>query len=126
MSQVPGTLITRNYADFRGVDFSNKEVSLVRSPDSLNMWKDYRNNLGRCIETRPDIELVESYDNTIFGLFFYKVGTKQMQIVHCGTKLYKVIDGVKTELFTGMMPSRSQSFVYNNIFYIKDGINYLK
>lgn len=126
MSQVITDPIVRNYADFRGVDFSNKEVSLVRSPDSLNMWKDYRNNLGRCIETRPDIELVESYDNTIFGLFFYKVGTKQMQIVHCGTKLYKVIDGVKTELFTGMMPLRSQSFVYNNIFYIKDGINYLK
>lgn len=126
MSQIPGTLITRNYSNFRGVDFSNKEVSLVRSPDSLNMWKDYKNNLGRCIETRPDIELVDSYDNTIFGLFFYKVGNTEMQIVHCGTKLYKVIEGVKTELFTGMKPSRSQSFVYNNIFYIKDGINYLK
>ncbi len=126
MSQVPGTLVTRNYADFRGVDFSNKEVSLVRSPDSLNMWKDYKNNLGRCIETRPDIELVESYDNTIFGRFSYKVGNAKMQIVHCGTKLYKVVDREKTELFTGMKPSRSQSFVYNNIFYIKDGINYLK
>lgn len=126
MLQVPGTLITRSYADFRGVDFSNKEVSLVRSPDSLNMWKDYKNNLGRCIETRPDIELVESYDNTIFGRFSYKVGNTKMQIIHCGTKLYKVVNGEKTELFTGMKPSRSQSFVYNNIFYIKDGINYLK
>lgn len=126
MSQVPGTLITRNYADFRGVDFSNKEVSLVRSPDSLNMWKDYKNNLGRCIETRPDIELVESYDNTIFGRFSYKVGNTKMQIIHCGTKLYKIVDGERTELFTGMKPARSQSFVYNNILYIKDGINYLK
>ena len=125
MSQVPGTLITRNYANFRGVDFSNKEVSLVRSPDSLNMWKDYKNNLGRCIETRPDIELVGSYDNTIFGRFSYKVGNTKMQIIHCGTKLYKVVDGERTELFTGMKPSRSQSFIYNNIFYIKDGINYL-
>ena len=126
MSQVPGTLITRNYADFRGVDFSNKEVSLNRSPDSKNMWKDYKNNLGRCIETRPDIELVEEYDNTIFGLFFYKVGNTEMQIVHCGTKLYKVVNDVKTELFTSMNPTRSQSFIFNNIFYIKDGINYLK
>ena len=126
MSQVPGTLITRNYAEFRGVDFSNKEVSLTRSPDSLNMWKDYKNNLGRCIETRPDIALVDTYDNTIFGLFFYKVGNIEMQIVHCGTKLYKVVNGTKTQLFSGMKPARSQSFVYNNIFYIKDGINYLK
>ena len=126
MSQIPGTLITRNYADFRGVDFSNKEVSLTRSPDSLNMWKDYKNNLGKCIETRPDIALVDTYDNTIFGLFFYKVGNTEMQIVHCGTKLYKVVSGTRTELYTGMKPARSQSFIYNNIFYIKDGINYLK
>lgn len=126
MAQVPGTLITRNYAEFRGVDFSNKEVSLTRSPDSKNMWKDYRNNLGRCIETRPDIALVDTYDNTIFGLFFYKVGNTEMQIVHSGTKLYKVVNGTKTELFSGMNPAKSQSFIYNNMFYIKDGINYLK
>lgn len=126
MSQVPGTLITRNYTDFRGVDFSNKEVSLNRSPDSKNMWKDYKNNLGKCIETRPDIEKVETYDNTIFGLFFYKVGNTEMEIVHCGTKLYKVVGTTRTELFSGMNPRRSQSFIFNNIFYIKDGINYLK
>ena len=34
MSQVPGTLITRNYAEFRGVDFSNKEVSLTKVIDN--------------------------------------------------------------------------------------------
>ena len=126
MSQIPGTLITRNYADFRGVDFSNREVSLTRSPDSINMWKDYKNSLGKCIETRPDIELVSEYDNTVFGLFFYKVGNTEMQIVHSGTKLYKVVDNVKIELFSQMNPKKSKSFVYNNIFYIKDGINYLK
>ena len=40
-TQVSGSLITRNYANFRGVDFSNRkdEVSLHRSPDSINMWK---------------------------------------------------------------------------------------
>lgn len=121
-----GDLITRNYAEFRGVDFSNKEVSLVRSPDSLNMWKDYKNNLGKCIETRPDIELIETYDNSVFGQFFYKVGNTKMKIVHSGTKLYRVDNNGKTELFTGMKPAKSNAFVYNNILYIKDGINYLK
>ena len=121
-----GDLITRNYAEFRGVDFSNKEVSLVRSPDSLNMWKDYKNNLGKCIETRPDMELIETYDNSIFGLFFYKVGNTKMKIVHSGTKLYRVDGDTRTELFTGMKPAKSNAFVYNNILYIKDGINYLK
>lgn len=126
MTQVSGSLITRNYAEFRGVDFSNNEVSLVRSPDSLNMWKDYKNSLGKQIETRPEIELVETYDNTIFGLFFYKVGNTEMMIVHSGTKLYKVVGATQTELFTGMNPRRSNAFVYNNVLYIKDGINYLK
>lgn len=126
MTQVSGSLITRNYAEFRGVDFSNNEVSLFRSPDSLNMWKDYKNSLGKQIETRPEIELVETYNNTIFGLFFYKVGNTEMTIVHSGTKLYKVVGATRTELFTGMNPRRSNAFVYNNVLYIKDGINYLK
>lgn len=122
---VSGTLITRNYTDFRGVDFTDREVSLHRSPDSLNLWKDYK-NLGKCIETRPDIELVATYDNTIYGLFFYRVGNTEMMIVHSGTKLYRVEGETKTELFTGMKPAKSNAFVYNQILYIKDGINYLK
>lgn len=125
MAQVSGSLITRNYTDFRGVDFTDREVSLHRSPDSLNLWKDYK-KLGKCIETRPDIELVATYDNTIYGLFFYSVGNKEMMIVHSGTKLYRVEGTTKTELFTGMKPAKSNAFVYNQILYIKDGINYLK
>ena len=38
---VSGSLVTRNYTNFRGVDFTDNEVSLSRSPDSVNMWKDY-------------------------------------------------------------------------------------
>ena len=122
---VSGSLITRNYTDFRGVDFTDREVSLHRSPDSLNLWKDYK-KLGKCIETRPDIELVATYDNTIYGLFFYSVGNTEMMIVHSGTKLYRVEGNTKIELFTGMKPAKSNAFVYNQILYIKDGINYLK
>lgn len=121
---VSGTLVTREYKNFRGVDFRDGDVSIVRSPNSLNMWKDYSKSNG--ISTRPELELVDTYDNTIWGIFFYKIGNVEMQIIHSGTKLYSVIDGVKTELFTGMKPARSQAFVYNNMFYIKDGINYLK
>jgi hypothetical protein len=47
-------------------------------------------------------------------------------LVHAGNTLYKVVDGAKTELYTGLNPKRSQSFVYNNIWYFKDGINYLE
>ena len=125
MSTVSGSLITRNYANFKGVDFTDNEVALTRSPDSLNMWKNY-SKLGKCIETRPDLALVDTYDNTIFGLFFYKVGNIEMMLVHCGTTLYKVVNGVRETLYTGLNPKRSNAFIYNNIWYFKDGINYLK
>ena len=116
-----GNLVTRKVDNFAGVDFSNGDTHLSRSPDSLNMWKNYKNNSAE-IETRPDMELVETYDNAIFGLFFYDIGDVTHKIVHCGTKLYDN----KTEIFTGMNPARSQAFIFNNIFFIKDGINYLE
>lgn len=116
-----GNLVTRKVDNFAGVDFSNGDTHLSRSPDSLNMWKNYKNNSAE-IETRPDMELVEEYDNTIFGLFFYDVANVTHKIVHCGTKLYND----KKEIFTGMNPAKSQSFIFNNILFIKDGINYLE
>lgn len=116
-----GNLVTRKVDNFAGVDFSNGDTHLSRSPDSLNMWKNYKNNSAE-IETRPDMELVEEYDNTIYGLFFYDVGNVTHKIIHCGTKLYDD----KKEIFTGMNPAKSQAFIFNNILFIKDGINYLE
>lgn len=116
-----GYLVTRKVDNFAGVDFSNNDTNLARSPDSLNMWKNYKNNTTG-IETRPDMELVSEYDNTIFGLFFYDIGDTEHTIVHCGTKLYDNHE----EIFTGMNLIRSQAFIFNNIFYIKDGLNYLE
>lgn len=125
MSNVSGSLITRVYSSFRGVDFRGEEVNLTRSPDSLNIWKDYRKI--ESIRTRPKLENHIAFgSNNIWGVFFYKVGNTEMTLVHVGTKLYKVVDGVKTELYSGLNPKRSQSFIYNNIWYFKDGINYLQ
>lgn len=121
-SGVPsGALVTRKVDNFAGVDFSNSDTNLARSPNSLNMWKNYKNNSAG-IETRPDMELVEEYNNTIFGLFFYDIGNNTHRIVHSGTKLY---DNGK-EIFSGMNLIRSQVFIFNNVFYIKDGLNYLE
>ena len=116
-----GNLITRKVDNFAGVDFSGSDTHLSRSPNSLNMWKNYRNNKNG-IETRPDMELIDEYDNTIFGLFFYDVNNITHKIVHCGTKLYDN----HTEIFVGMNLIKSQAFIFNNILYIKDGINYLE
>ena len=75
---VSGTLITRNYSKLKGVDFTSRkdEVSLNRSPDSLNMWKNYKSSSGRCIETRPDIVLHKEFEDTIFGHFFMNTTEK--------------------------------------------------
>ena len=117
-------LITRVYSNFRGCDFRGNEVNLVRSPDCLNVWKDYKEIDS--IRTRPELELKEAFNNTVWGVFFYVVGNTEMMLVHCGTKLYKIVDGVRSVLYEGLNPNKSQSFIYNNIWYFKDGINYLE
>lgn len=119
-----GDLVPRAYSSFRGVDFRGEEVNLTRSPDSLNVWKDYKEI--ESIRTRPEMELKEAFDTTVFGVFFYKVGNTLMQLVHSGTTLYKIVNGVRETLYTGLNPRKSDSFIYNNIWYFKDGINYLQ
>ncbi len=128
MPEVSGDLITRNYSNFRGVDFSNTEVALYRSPDAINMWKDYK-KMGTSIETRPDIVLFKELKNTVYGLFFYTINQVDHMIIHCGVSLYdynmktKELKIIKEK---GMNIRKSQSFIYRNILYIKDGLNYLQ
>lgn len=117
-------IVPRIYSSFRGVDFRGEEVNLMRSPDSLNVWKDYREI--ESIRTRPEMELIEPFDTPIWGVFFYKVGNTEMMLVHSGTTLYRIVDGVRTQLYSGLNPKKSDSFIYNNIWYFKDGINYLQ
>ena len=120
--------IRKIYSNFRGVDFTDENVSETRSPDALNMWKNYK-TLGKKIETRPDIELQLTMSNTIFGLFFYTISNVDHLIIHSGTSLFdynpntKVLTTIKA---TGMNPAKSVGFIYNNILFIKDGLNYLE
>ena len=123
MSQVSGSLITRNYTGFRGVDFGNRkdEVNLSRSPDSINMWKNYKNSKGRCVESRPDIEPIKEFTDTIYGLFFYTYSNNTHMIVHAGTKLYDNNDII----YGKMTKHKSRFFIYESNLYIKDGNKYL-
>ena len=121
--QVSGRLITRNYSNFRGVDFSDRkdEVYLSRTPDALNMWKNYKASGGKAIETRPDVELLKEYSNTIFGLFFYDYDGSTHRIVHSGTDLYDNNDVIYNE----MAERKSLMFEFSGKLYIMDGTNYL-
>ena len=115
-----GDLVKRIYGSFRGVDFRGEEINLVRSPDSLNVWKDYKHTDS--IRTRPGMKSHTSFDKTVYGIFFYG----DEMLVHAGTQLYKVVDGVKTLLYSNLMPVKSDAFVYENVWYFKDGMHYLK
>ena len=113
-------LIPRVYSNFRGVDFRGEEINLHRSPDSLNVWKDYRKT--ESISTRPGIELNTSFTDTVYGVFFYG----GVMLVHSGSKLYKIANGETTELYTGLNEAVSNSFIYDDVWYFKDGKHYLK
>lgn len=120
MSAETGDRITRIYANFRGVDFRGDEINIIRSPDSLNVWKDYKETDS--IRTRPGMKLSVAFNAPVYGIFFYK----NMQLVHSGTKLYKVINGAKTELYSGLREGISNAFVYEDKWYFKDGKHYLQ
>ena len=113
-------LITRVYSNFRGVDFRGEEINLVRSPDALNIWKDYKET--ESIRTRPEAELKNAFTDAIYGIFFY--GSKML--IHSGKTLYKVENGNITALYEDLNEKISNSFIYDDVFYLKDGKNYLK
>ena len=119
-----GDLVPRVYGGFRGVDFRGDEINLVRSPDSVNMWKDYRETDS--IRTRPGMREEMLFDDTVYGIFFYKVGNIEMKIIHSGNKLYKVVNGVKEKLYEGVNKAQSSAFVFNNHWFFIDGANYLQ
>ena len=120
MSIETGDIISRVYGSFRGVDFRGEEINLIRSPDSLNVWKDYKET--ESIRTRPGMKLHTAFDDTIYGIFFYN----DEILVHSGTKLYKVKNGVKTELVSGVSAAESNGFIFEDVFYFKDGNTYMK
>ena len=113
-------IVSRIYSNFRGVDFRGDEINLMRSPDSLNMWKDYKET--ESIRTRPALELVRTFNKPVWGVFFFK----DTLLVHSGTVLYTVVDGVATKLYSGLNAAPSNSFIYEDVWYFKDGLNYLR
>ena len=115
------TVVSRVYGGFRGVDFRSEEANLARSPDSLNVWKDYQE--VESIRTRPGMEVRVTFPASVYGIYFYQ----GYMLVHSGKNLYKVTSGgQKTILFSDLNQSLSDGFIYDDIFYIKDGKHYLR
>ena len=115
-----GNLVTRVYGAFRGVDFRGEESNLSRSPDALNVWKDYKETDG--IRTRPALSLIDGFLKPVYGVFFFN----DKLLVHSGKTLYRVENGAKTAIYEDLNERSSDSFIYNNIWYFKDGKHYLQ
>jgi hypothetical protein len=120
MSVDTGDLVKRQYGNFRGVDFRGEEIDLSRSPDSQNVWRDYKKTSS--IRTRPGMELKTAFSEPVYGVFFFRGS----MLVHSGETLYKVTDGnEKTSIYQGLNRAESNSFVYEDVWYFKDGKLYL-
>ncbi len=100
-----GASVFRMYGGFRGADFRGEEVNLTRSPDMLNMWRNYKKLDS--IETRPGLlklfEVTTKSEEQIYRLLFFKdklcmitnfglyaVKNGQMQLVHGSNEHYPI------------------------------------
>ena len=108
-------IVSRVYSNFRGADFRGDEINLIRSPDCLNVWKDYKET--ESIRTRPGMKIHHTYTGTVYGIYFYS----GEMIVHAGDKLYKG----ETVLYEGLDAEPGNGFVYESDFYFKDKTHYI-
>ena len=112
--------VSRIYSGFRGCDFRGLEVNLLRSPDCLNVWKDYKET--ESIRTRPETELHTAFTDAVYGIFFYN----DEIIVHSGKDLYAVKEGTIKPIYHNLAEAPSCGFVYDNVFYHIGAGNYVK
>lgn len=143
-------LVSRVYGSFRGVDFRGEEINITRSPDSLNVYRDYKET--ESIKTRPGLECLTEISRfgEIYGIYTYtaKSNGTDLLIIHAGDKLsYVNFDGFNYDKiptskminpdgsitqqivfdgnYEGVRAKKSSAFVFNNIFYFMDGKNFL-
>lgn len=109
-----GDKVTRKYANFRGVDFRGEDCSINRSPDALNVWRNYKKLAS--IETRPGLE----------HLFTYNKGIKAMKWLR-GRLYFVGGDGFLHALREDGTLDWELTYVgYNAIFFDFDGDLYVK
>lgn len=121
--------IKRQYINFAGVDFTNDAsvVSLSRSPDAVNVYKNYSSTQGNCIETRPGYKYLACFGDKINGMFFI---SSSSVLVHSGTNLilwdnFPSAPNNPTTLKSDMNNAKSSFFIFNEKIYINDGANFL-
>ena len=110
--------VRRIYSDFRGVDFRGEEISLQRSPDSVNMWRCYKDT--QSIRTRPGLRLHTPFSQPVYGIYDFHGSL----LVHSGNALYRVDEDAVTLLGEGLKAGKSQGFAFGSKWFFLDGENY--
>lgn len=117
-------VVTRIYGNFRGVDFRGEEINLARSPDSLNMWKDYKETDS--IRTRPGMELVAQEpdigDGDVPVYYIKKLFEYRDEIIVLtsgGKGLYRL--NIETGEYTSLIDG-DEYFVFTDCFAFGDSV----
>jgi len=137
-------MMTRLYSNLAGCDFSSDEakVALNRSPNCINMYKDYSDTEGNCVQTRPGfldivppnlhkrVTLENKLKYPTYGIYLFKYGNTDKLLVHIDNCIF-VDNYPSSNLFDefniyNKMNKHISSFVtFNDKVYINDGKNYL-
>ena len=123
----------RVYGALRGIDLVSNpaQMSLSRSPDCLNVWKDYSDTAGRAIETRKGFTTKGTVASTIYGIHRFQ----DAAFIHYGKKMISWGSGTLDELPEveqvintdgDLNEANSVSVEFDNAMYLLDGHNYWK
>lgn len=126
------TLIAKQYSDFRGIDLRGGECAAYRSPDALNVWRDYRQQAGIC--TRPSARYLVG-NRMEAGQKVHSISFFQGKMLwHANKRINRynpetgengvLTDGEGTDQWVKNQPS--QAFVYNGVWYFKQQGLYLQ
>lgn len=114
-SSAPSLSVVR-IEEFLGCDLTNQptNVDTERSPDATNMIRDVPGKVRK----RMGWHTVYTLDGRING--YHKLNGKA-ELIHAGTRLYKVTDEKCEELYDGCADHRSRSWEFDGKLAIADG-----
>lgn len=136
------TPIKRVYSDLAGCDFTNDpaKVQINRSPNCINMYKDYTDTQGNCVQTRQGLHTLIHWldpvdpliELNINGMCKFEFDNKLVVLVHAKNNLFKwdypSDSGYEQNqnILSSKMNDHISSFaIFNDKVYINDGLNYL-
>lgn len=132
-------MMTRLYSNLAGCDFTNDpaKVALNRSPNCINMYKNYADTQGNCVQTRPGFKNLFNFTVEedgmltylkINGMFLYQINNVKKLIVHAGKYLlsWDYPNGSQyKKIYNQMNNIKSSYVIFDDKLYINDGLNYL-